>query len=362
MTPPGRPSILFVSLFSSHGSIRDDFHTIARALAPRSELFLLTTPVFRGREVPAAAATWYAPLSKRSWQTALQPGTWNGIRRFVRQRRFDLLLVHTEHPLHVPIAMMATAHRTVFWCHDPEPHSGSRWATGLALEAGRRWLARQSDRVVVSCQAMRDIMRRRYRLPDQRIAAWPLCTLDPLVFPDLANQTRDIDVLFFGRMEQYKGLDTLTEALTLLEREGLRIGTIVAGTGPLRLAPMSNATILNRHLPDRELAALIARARVVVLPYHDATGSQAPQAAFAYGTPVIATRVGCLAQYVVHGESGLVVAPGAPAELAGALRQVLTNGKLWETLSAGARRRSVVDFAPERLANAILAEAAEKRG
>jgi glycosyltransferase involved in cell wall biosynthesis len=78
-------------------------------------------------------------------------------------------------------------------------------------------------------------------------------------------------------------------------------------------------TILNKYVPDEEVAALMQAVDVVVLPYHTATQSATVQVAFGHGKPVITTDVGGLAEAVRHNGTGLIVPPGDPQQLAEAI-------------------------------------------
>ena len=96
---------------------------------------------------------------------------------------------------------------------------------------------------------------------------------------------------------------------------------------------------------------------MVVMPYRDATGSQVPQTAFTYGTPVIATAVGCLPEYVTDEVNGLLVPPGDPASLATAVERLLRDEALWGSLSGGARKSAKEQFSNDALAAQLLREA-----
>lgn len=66
-----------------------------------------------------------------------------------------------------------------------------------------------------------------------------------------------------------------------------------------------------------------AAADVAVLPYRNATGSAVAAQALGAGLPVIASRVGGLAEVVEDGASGVLVPPGDVASLARALERLL---------------------------------------
>jgi glycosyltransferase involved in cell wall biosynthesis len=278
--------------------------------------------------------------------------------RMGRRRQYDLLFLYSEHPLHVLIDYTARARRRLFWCLDPAPHSDAVTTTASIYEISKRALIQRADKVVVACDALRKDVIRRYRVADSRVITSFHGVLDNLIHPDLAVAERDIDVLFFGRLESYKGIDILADAIRLVRSRSFpALRVTIAGSGKDRPSQALGATVISGYLPDRELATLVARARMVVMPYRDATGTQVPQTAFSYGTPVIATAVGCLPEYVTDEVDGLIVPPGQPERLAEAIERLLRNQPLWERLSAGARRSVRERFSNDRLVSQLLAQA-----
>ncbi|MBI4502341.1 MAG: glycosyltransferase family 4 protein [Gemmatimonadetes bacterium] len=356
-----KPAVLAVSLFSSPGAVADNFHTLARSLARQCDLSIVTSRLIADRPVPALRQACYLDFTKSRPLRWLDPRQWAAMIQLSRRRLYDLLFLYSEHPLHVLVDSAARARRMLFWCLDPAPHSQSATTTATTYEVAKRVLMRRADRVVVACDALRRDVTERYRVPPERVITSFHGTLDNLVYPDLETSGRDIDVLFFGRLESYKGVDVLVEAVRILRArpatQDLRV--TIAGTGPFRVPPAPGTTLLNRYVPDRDLAQLVARARVVVMPYRDATGSQVPQTAFTYGTPVIASAVGCLSEYVRDGMNGLLVPPNDPGSLAGALQRLLGDTALWAKFSAGAREAARETFSNDTLTAQLLSRALE---
>jgi glycosyltransferase involved in cell wall biosynthesis len=62
--------------------------------------------------------------------------------------------------------------------------------------------------------------------------------------------------------------------------------------------------------------------------------------AMAAGKPVVATRVGGVANAVIDGETGILVAPQAPGELASAIEQLLSHPESRRRMGEVARRRA----------------------
>lgn len=148
-------------------------------------------------------------------------------------------------------------------------------------------------------------------------------------------------LLFFGRMEAYKGLETLLDAADILRSQGLPFRLVVAGRGPEldRLRPRLDAPdteVHDRFLEHGEAIALLQRASLVVAPYLEATQSAVVAAAFANSRPVVASAVGGLPDFVTHKRDGLLVPPADPAALAAALAPLLTDSAKVASLAAGA--------------------------
>jgi len=128
--------------------------------------------------------------------------------------------------------------------------------------------------------------------------------------------------LFFGRVEAYKGVDTLLDAWAVVARRVPAARLVVAGSlAPgVHLPPLPpGAGLHDRYISDDEALALFRAASLLVLPYRDATQSALVAAAYYFGLPAIVSDAGALAEYVVPGETGWIIPPADPAALAGAL-------------------------------------------
>ncbi|TBR20504.1 glycosyltransferase family 1 protein [bacterium] len=155
-------------------------------------------------------------------------------------------------------------------------------------------------------------------------------------------------VLCASRYAEYKGVDLLVFAWSLLEAQGLRIPLVLAGQdhsrGALgrfvrRLGLEGLVTQLGR-VPHAALQGLMRRAEFLVLPSRrDSLGGVVLEA-MAAGRPVVAARVGGVPELVRHGREGLLVAPNDPAALARAASTLWEDAPRRRRLAAGAERRS----------------------
>ncbi|PIT85795.1 hypothetical protein COU36_01250, partial [Candidatus Micrarchaeota archaeon CG10_big_fil_rev_8_21_14_0_10_59_7] len=157
-----------------------------------------------------------------------------------------------------------------------------------------------------------------------------------------AKKTREEDdVLFFGRIKRYKGLQYLAEAAPAIRKAVPGSRVIVAGKGDAldaRALEAQGVTVRNEFVDDGDVAALFQKSAVVVLPYTDATQSAVALIAFAFGKPVVATRVGGLPEVVKDGKTGILVPPRDSAALSQAVIKLLKNKKLRRRMSANIKR------------------------
>jgi glycosyltransferase involved in cell wall biosynthesis len=90
-------------------------------------------------------------------------------------------------------------------------------------------------------------------------------------------------------------------------------------------------------VPDNERAALVGGALAFVFPSVYEGFGYPPLEAMAEGVPVVATSAGALPE--VLGDAALLVAPGYPDALAGAITRLLDDGGLRERLIEAGRMR-----------------------
>lgn len=159
-----------------------------------------------------------------------------------------------------------------------------------------------------------------------------------------------------GRVQPYKGMQTLIEAAALLRDGGSAVEVAIAGDGPYlpalrRLAEergMAGVHFLGRRT---DVPALLAGATVAVVPslWEEAFGLAVVEA-MAAGVPLVATRTGGIPELVEEGRTGLLVPPGDARALADALRLLLEHPSLCAGLSLHGEIAAQRRFSLERAA------------
>jgi len=120
--------------------------------------------------------------------------------------------------------------------------------------------------------------------------------------------------LFVGRLVAENGISTLCEALDLYP--GSYVSAIGAGPEEARLAGHPRIRLLGRVGPA-EVQERMKNAAYLVLPSLSYEALPRPLVeAFANAVPVIASRIGRLAEIVEPGRNGLLFEPGSARDLA----------------------------------------------
>ena len=167
---------------------------------------------------------------------------------------------------------------------------------------------------------------------------------------------------FVGRIEPRKGpLDLVRAAATIRAGEpGARI--VLVGDDPYDSAPDYAALVREAEgiehiawVPDG--AAVMRHLDVLVAPSRQEPFGTVLAEAMAAGTPVVATRVGGLAEVVADGVTGRLVTPGRPDELAAAVLEVLAARARMGAAARERAQRFGADAYADRVEAILLAAA-----
>jgi glycosyltransferase involved in cell wall biosynthesis len=163
-------------------------------------------------------------------------------------------------------------------------------------------------------------------------------------------------VLSVGRLSHEKGLPTFLESML-----GTKIPVRVAGTGPMEgsLREMAEkdggSIVLEGHCEGTRLAELYRNAAFVVVPsewYENAPMSILES--FAYGKPVIGTRIGGIPELITEGKHGYLVDPGAKDQLRSAIYRLWNDRDAQRNMGRNARRLVETKFAQSSRTASLL--------
>ena len=170
------------------------------------------------------------------------------------------------------------------------------------------------------------------RYPEKRIFYHPFPSLVTNIVkngddvPGELNGLNKPFILFFGRIEEYKGVSLLYQVFSSTPEFKSNYNLVIAGKGTnTDVHNGDNVIFLNRYIKDTEVAYLFRNAKAVVYPYISATQSGVLTLAFYFGTPILASDVPFFKELIEDGKNGTLFRSGDKIMLQKKLAQLLSS-------------------------------------
>lgn len=142
------------------------------------------------------------------------------------------------------------------------------------------------------------------------------------------------NILFFGLIREYKGLDILIEAFSGLDESfqlviaGEPYGSFEKYRQLIDASPnRERIKLFNGYISDKEVPAFFSASDVCVLPYRSATQSGISAISLHFGLPMITTDVGGLREAIETPGTGIVVKNPDPGEIRDAIIDYFASDK-----------------------------------
>jgi glycosyltransferase involved in cell wall biosynthesis len=250
-------------------------------------------------------------------------------------KRFDVVYLNSTVCGRLLPALRGT--RSVLHVHDIVDRVPRHWAS--------------ADVVLADSQAVAD----RLEGLDARVVYCPI-ELDPPPAdpPWPAPEAGQPVIGYVGRIDPRKGVLDLIAALPAIRAQVPEARLVIVGDDPWGAFPDYLAEV--RASPDAVHVAwhdnapgLMRHLDVLVAPSYQEPFGTVLGEAMAVGTPVVATRVGGLTEVVDDGVTGLLVDPGDPVGLAGAVVEVLRRRNGMSAAARQSARRFGADAYADRV-------------
>lgn len=269
----------------------------------------------------------------------------NRINKFVKKNKIDRIIILTPNLLYnIFLSIKFVKMRNIYYLHDPKPHSGEGKIRTIILKLQNYLCCSLASKVIVASEFLKKeiIDNNILNINEDKLHVIYLGMLDNLKFENVEINERKSDVLFFGRIEEYKGIEVLCEAIKKINKDNLLIKCKIIGKGDIykyiKEEDISSFEINNNYVDDYKLAEEIAGTKVVVFPYKNATGTQTIQVAYYYKKPVIVSNVGCFNDYVLNAETGYIFENGNVDELANLIKKIIKNKSMRNDMGINGRR------------------------
>ncbi len=197
----------------------------------------------------------------------------------------------------------------------------------------------------------------------------------PFGLPEIIQKPRarrddHLKLLFVGRLEERKGIDTLMEALPEIVR--VCPGMVVDIVGDDRIAGPDGQPFRSKfedrhgddgwfsrvrfhgHVDDEQLLEFYRGCSIFVAPSKYESFGLIYLEAMRFAKPCIGTNVGGIPEVVSNGKTGILINPGSTAELSAAVLRLAASEKLRTSMGRAGKERFEQEFTAERFSNQIV--------
>lgn len=300
----------------------------------------------------------------------LSPTTWAKFVEKVQRKNVAAVIFNWVHPVQ-SIAfsyLIKKLHPIPSWvvCHNIYPHEaipGSKLLFYLALK-NAAGLVVHSEPCKQQAQEI---------FPKKTLLRLELPVLDDHSVVQRNTPRSGTELLCFGHLRPYKGIETLLKAFAKVKQQ-LPAATLTIAGKPLvaslfpgaktrylnslttlkeQLTLGDSVRVLPEYLPLGKLQALFETCDLAVFPFHEVTASASILSALSAGVPVVASDLPGLTEVVQPGRNGLLARARDPESLAAALLEALEARFSPDTIRGSIRSRNWNEYCG-RFSEAIL--------
>ena len=326
---------------------------------------------------------------KKLFNSVFNASAYRVTRSVLEEYEPDVVVLHTMHQITPAVLFLLKSYPTVQCVHGPEAFTTSLlpWCMNISMFknrdydigsvklSGRAWYwahrypygylyryaLRNVDRFIVFSGYVAQLMEGDGF--DSKLISYVPPGVELMAGPERSSGGEELVITYAGRLERYKGIDCLVDAMpeVLAHSPQARLG--IAGEGSYadqlkarvsRLGLRDSVNFVG-HIKEADLAAFYANSLVTVVPstWPEPFGKVGVEA-MSVGTPVIASDVGGIRDWLSDGQNGILVPPSEPGDLAKAIIRVIDEPGLRAALSSNARQ-SADKFLIDRHAAELLA-------
>ena len=267
--------------------------------------------------------------------------TWNNIKltfkvySFIKKINPDI--IHLLAPLDTFSTIMYRFRANmVLTMHDPFPHTGE---SNVRRTFFRNVAIKLVPKFVLLNDIQKEDFKKVYHIKEEQILINKIGRFDYLdLWKEKTTKKNRHNVLFFGRISPYKGIEYLCQAMLKVKEQVPDATLTIAGGGKIYfdITPYQKqdwVKVINRYVGMEELAGLLQNSSLSVCPYTDATQSGVIMTSCSLCKPVVATNVGGLGEMVDDQKTGLLVPPKDVDALAQGIITLLENDMLRKEMS-----------------------------
>ena len=237
----------------------------------------------------------------------------------VRKEHFDTIYFESLHTWNLPL-MIAGKGKTYQVIHEVIPHEGDSQVKLVDLM--NKAVVKLSNIIVLRNKTYIHDLIERYGISASRVKYIELWRR----YPEYTIPTHSRRVLFFGRINPYKGANNLLKIVRLcphiqfdvIGRVDPQMQDVVR-----QLAKEKNVKLKNDYVTDEEMREIFINCDWIIVPYNSASQSGIIIDAYKYSRPVIAFAVGAIPEQIDAEKSGYLVEAGNNEKFAAKLKEAM---------------------------------------
>lgn len=251
--------------------------------------------------------------------------TLHKIIRRIKKEHFDVIYFESLHVWNVAIMLsLGKKVKKYHVIHEVIPHDGDKQVKGVDFM--NKVLCKTADTIVLRNQKYVSDMINEYKINPERVKYLELWRR----FPEFTEPVYSGHVLFFGRINPYKGVDNLLEIVRMCPNiEFDVVGRVDPQMEKIvnELCKEKNVHLNNEYVTDEEMKNAFVNCDWAIVPYNSASQSGIIIDAYKYSRPVIAFNVGAIAEQVDDNNSGYLIKATDNSAFANKLKQVVEMPK-----------------------------------
>lgn len=348
-----KKKILLVT-FSNISDHQDKVVVLYEEMRKKGYNVFLLLPEKIDVECEKSNRTWFMQCPDRP---GIAKGTFNIkhlflIIRKVKKGNFDYILFETLHLWNLPLMLSSGKNTEVFqMIHDVIPHGGDR--TAKQVELMNRTVCKWADKIIICNNKYKTELCKRYKISSNKVKCIELWER----YPEFQEAKKSGYMLFFGRLNPYKGANNLLKIVELcLEIKFDIIGKSDPQVTEIikELKKFPNVTVDERYVSDNEIKSIFQKCEWVILPYNSATQSGVVVESYKHSKPVISFDVGAISEQVEDGKTGFLVASGDIATFAEKIQKAnATSQERYNQYCKSAYGYGYEKFSPQKAAEKL---------
>lgn len=252
----------------------------------------------------------------------------------IKKEQFDVIFFESLHVWNLPIMLFCKKRSNIFqMIHDVIPHKGDKGAS--LVDFMNKIVCKLAHNIILCNEKYVQTLCENYKIAVTKVKSIDMWRR----YGEYNSPIHSNRVLFFGRINPYKGANNLLEIVNFCPNVHFDVvGKVDSQVEELivELRKQKNVSVKSGYVSDEEMKAAFIDSDWVIVPYNTATQSGVIVDAYKYSRPVIAFNVGAVEEQVEDGKSGFLVEAGNNVAFANKINEV--SNMMDEELDAFAER------------------------